>query len=149
LKCSSCGLMMSDLDKQCPRCKSPNPAFLNPSMARREAVGASASGGGAATATAAPPVAAAAAATPAGLAVYTQCAWQRPDGRWLNSKEVAEIEQLAQKYVIAKRSEESSFTKLAIKMGMRKGSPVEKIRERVTQIGIPFGIFQAYANSLR
>lgn len=104
-------------------------------------------GGGTAVATA-PPLQAA--PTRVGGAVYTQCAWQRPNGKWLNSKEVAEIEHLAQKYVVVKRNETSGFVKLVARMGIKndKALTVEKIRDRVSEIGIPFGIFQAYANSL-
>jgi len=141
--------MMSELDKQCPRCKAQNMGYLNPAMAKREPVGAMASSASSSQMATAAPASQVVTTAAGNLAVYTQCAWQRPDGRWLNSKEVAEIEALAQKYVVAKRSDESSFTKIAMKMGLRRGSAVEKIKDRVQQIGIPFGIFQAYANSLR
>jgi hypothetical protein len=107
-------------------------------------------GAGAGTAVASPPSVA------NGLgalgAVYTQCAWQRPDGRWLNSKEIAEIEQLAHKYVTIRPSGKSGgLDKIISMIGLGKGKEqaVEKIKSRVTEIGIPFGIFQAYANSLR
>ena len=85
-------------------------------------------------------------------AVYTQCAWQRPDGKWLNSKEIAEMEQLAQKYVtIRPNGNSGGLDRIMSKIGIGKGKEeaVEKIKKRVTEIGIPFGIFQAYANSLR
>lgn len=105
---------------------------------------------GAATAVASPP--AAQQATQGLGPVYTQCAWQRPDGRWLNSKEIAEIEQLAHKYVVIRPSgKQGGLDKVLAKIGIGKGKEeaVEKIKKRVTEIGIPFGIFQAYANSLR
>ena len=160
---------MSELDKQCPRCKSPNaewssnPVYRRTAMAERmvatnaanAAAASSPSRGGTAVATppAAKPAASPAQSKAGGLgAVYTQCAWQRPDGKWLNSKEIAEIEQLAQKYVMIRPTGNSGgLERIMSKIGLAKGKEeaVEKIKKRVTDIGIPFGIFQAYANSLR
>jgi hypothetical protein len=82
--------------------------------------------------------------------VYTQCAWQRPDGRWLKSKEIAEMEDLARKYVQLKSSGPGTFANIFSKIKFGKGriDTVEKVRERVAEIGIPFGVFQAYANAL-
>jgi hypothetical protein len=79
-------------------------------------------------------------------AVYTQCAWQRPDGRWLNSREIAEMENLARQYASLRQS--GGF--LGGLFGGRGGSKqrIEAIRAQVDALGIPFGIFQAYANSL-
>jgi hypothetical protein len=150
--------MMSELDKQCPRCKSANPEFHSGPFASRASTAtaprttavAAVSRGAAVSAVAPPP------SPPKGMdgigPVYTQCAWQRPDGRWLNSKEIAEMEQLAHKYVTIRPSGKTGGLDRIISMigiGKGKEEAVEKIKNRVTEIGIPFGIFQAYANSLR
>jgi len=83
-------------------------------------------------------------------AVYTQCAWQRPDGRWLNSREMGEMEELARQYAKLRGSEGGILATL-MKFG-KKTSGVDQriadIRKRVDNLGIPFGVFQAYANSL-
>jgi hypothetical protein len=169
VKCSSCGYLMSELDKQCPRCKSPNMEWSSNPMYRRGGAAErllperqqtanpkpavpAASGGSIATmsttAATAPP-----ASETSGLgAFYTPCVWQRPDGKWLNSKQITEIEQLAHKYVTIRPSGNSGGLNKLVSMigvGKSKDEAVEKIKKRVTEIGIPFGIFQAYANSLR
>lgn len=141
--------MMSELDKQCPRCKSPNLGWSSNQVPRRAAAPQSqASRGSTATAVAEPP-----ASDVASLgAFYTPCVWQRPDGKWLNSKQITEIEQLAHKYVTLRPSGNSGGLNKLVSMigiGKAKDEAVEKIKTRVTEIGIPFGIFQAYANSLR
>ena len=159
MKCSSCGFVMSELDRQCPRCKSPNtdwssnPVYRQTAMAERmsaarTATAVASASAGSSTAVATPP-----AAKAGGMGVvYTECPWQRPDGKWLSSKEIAEMEQLAHKYATIKPTGNSGgFDRIISKIGFGKGKEeaVEKIKKRVTEIGIPFGIFQAYANSLR
>lgn len=159
MKCSSCGFVMSELDKQCPRCKSPNVDWSSNPVYRRTAMAERVNSSSAATAVAPPPmssstaVATPPAVTKAGMGVvYTECPWQRPDGKWLSSKEIAEMEQLAHKYAVMKPSSSSGgLDRIFSKIGIGKGKEeaMEKIKKRVTEIGIPFGIFQAYANSLR
>ena len=80
-------------------------------------------------------------------AIYTQCAWQRPDGRWLNSKEMAEMEELARQYSSIKSGKGSWLTGLFKGAGASE-QRIASIRAKVDAMGIPFGVFQAYANSL-
>jgi len=61
------------------------------------------------------------------------------------------MEQLAHKYATMRPSGGGGLDRIMAKMGLGKGKEeaVEKIKNRVSEIGIPFGIFQAYANSLK
>lgn len=61
------------------------------------------------------------------------------------------MEDLARKYVQLKSTGPGGFAKIFSKISFRKGKidSVDKIRERVAEIGIPFGVFQAYANALK
>ena len=81
-------------------------------------------------------------------AIYTQCAWQRPDGRWLNSREMAEMEQLARQYASIKGGKAAWLTGLFTRGGGASEQRIAAIRAKVDAMGIPFGVFQAYANSL-
>ncbi|MGO8674053.1 MAG: hypothetical protein ACLQVD_22170 [Capsulimonadaceae bacterium] len=111
-----------------------------------------AAGAAVATLPAPPPAAPPAPPVAGGRApVYTQSAWQRPDGRWLNRKEIKEVEQLARKYVAAKRSNNPrGLNKIMALVGLnRSGSDLAKIENRIQEIGIPYGIFQAYASARR
>jgi len=73
-------------------------------------------------------------------------------GHGMGRHTIAEMEQLAHKYAVMKPSSSSGgLDRIFSKIGIGKGKEeaMEKIKKRVTEIGIPFGIFQAYANSLR
>jgi hypothetical protein len=145
LRCTRCGyLMVAERDTQCPRCQMQHRTKSGEPDPRYSKAQVSASATAVATALAP-------ADAPAGIAVYTQCAWQRPDGRWLKSKEIAEMEDLARRYVELKGTKPGALAQMMSKINFRKGriDSVDKIRERVSEMGIPFGVFQAYANSLQ
>ena len=142
LQCSECGQSYADNLARCPLCGTTNvgpaPAVIRGSGQNRDA-GRNQSRQAVTTIPSK--------SMNALDAIYTQCAWQRPDGRWLNSKEMAEMEQLARQYSSIKTGKGSWLT------GLFKGSGaseqrIASIRAKVDALGIPFGVFQAYANSL-
>lgn len=147
--------MISELDKSCPRCKTANPGWSSDIKKSNIKTTSSVVAEKEKTVTTAnTAVKTADNGDKLSTAIYTQCAWQRPDGRWLSSKEIAEIEQLAHKYVIVKGSDGNvGLSKIASMIGFKRSGNdnphIDKIRKRVDEIGIPFGVFQAYANSLR
>lgn len=144
LQCPECGLSYADGIRQCPRCRYSNPGLPTaPRGASQQGNVAQQTRHQSATGTGQK--------APASLdAIYTQCAWQRPDGRWLNSREMAEMEQLARQYASLKGGAGSLLSSI-MSFGRKGGGSDQRIaaiRARVDALGIPFGVFQAYANSL-
>ncbi|MGO8674052.1 MAG: hypothetical protein ACLQVD_22165 [Capsulimonadaceae bacterium] len=147
---------MIELDRHCARCKAANIGPGRAARAETAAAGERASHavgrqGEIVPPAPLPPAPRPDSHAPGRPAIYTQSAWQRPDGRWLSSREIAEVEQLARKYVTAQRSNGGGgLNKLMALVGLNKSpSDLVTIQDRVNQIGIPYEIFQSYATARR
>jgi len=149
MRCISCGNVVADADDRCRRCGHPAGKAAKPPTS-------SPTGQSTRTATA---VAAALTKTAGAVQtdtrppIYTNCAWQRPDGRWLSKKEVAEMETLARQYANLKRTESGPAWVRSLKgmipIGGAAPKRMDTIRESVAKLGVDFTVFEAYALGLR